>query len=488
MPSMKKFTRRYYFDLIISAIFILSLGVTSISNNTYLNLILKLVSVIFFSVMTVLRLKFIYEIKVKNVMQIFVRELANPFFKKFIVVFGTLITFSTLTLSYSHNVDYGVWKLSNLVLVILPFIVLILININHNPTKLNEVFVKVTEIFLVTVSLLIFLIKPFDYLGIEYGISLERWSHVVFGRVSGFLFLFYLLHLLFQKEKVSFYNLIVIALGGYSIYLTGLRAAIAGFIIIIPMVFVVSFLFKRDMRKLAKIASILVVVVVLGLLFNNTNESYERLGKISSVITTGQVDDGAVNARLDGWIVGWEMITDSPILGRGIGGYNSDFRDYEIQKLIEYPHNLFIELVVELGVVGWIFSIMIILFVVYFAKKILLSEGCGEWEDGRRGEWEKRRMGEEEIRLHRKTVSPRQVRLHRKTVSPRQVRLHRKAVSPRQAGRGSGTVDWKLLTVYFLLMFSLWLAMFSKDVSSQSLLWVSISVLSWQFSVGRQKE
>lgn len=440
---MKKFTKQYYLDFILSVIFILTLGVTSISNNTYLNLTLKLVSVIFFSVITVLRLKFIYDIKVKKVPQIFVTELSNPFFKKFIVVFGTLITFSTLTLSYSHNVAYGVWKLSNLVLVMFPFLVLILINVIHNPTKLYEVFVKVTEIFLVTVSLLIFLIEPFDYLGIEYGISLERWSHVVFGRVSGFLFLFYLLHLLFQKENVSLYNLMVIAVGGYSIYLTGLRAAILGFIIIIPLIVFASLLFLRDMRKIAKIASVLVVVVVLGLLFNNTSESYERLGIISNVITTGQVDDGAVNARLDGWSVGWEMIKGSPFLGRGIGGYNSDFMDYELQKLMKYPHNLVVELVVELGVVGWIGFLLIIYIIVYYGRRIFLIgmivEQSGRSEDGENG-----RMGEEED------------------------------------GRGSRTVDWKLLTVYFLLMFSLWLAMFSKDASSQSLLWVSLAVFSWQ--------
>jgi len=454
---MKKFTKQYYLDFLLSVIFILTLGISSISNNTHLNLTLKLVSVIFFSVMTVLRLKFIYDIKVNNVSQIIVTDLTNPFLKKFIVVSAIIFLILSATLSYSHYTDYGIWKIVNLVLVMFPFLFLVLINIKHEPMKLYEIFVKVTEIFLVTGGLFVFLLAPFDYLGIEYKLSLERWSHVVFGRVSGFLFLIYLLHLLLLKEKVTIYNLLIIAVSIYSIYLTGLRAAIVGLMIIIPLIFIVSFYFKREFIRIAKLAAVLVVVVVLGLLFNNTNESSERLGKISSIVTTGETDDGAVNARLDGWMVGWEMIKDSPFLGRGIGGYNSEFRDYEVQKLIEYPHNLFVELVVEFGLLGWIFSIMLILFIVYFGKIILLSDICGEREKRRRGEEENGRMG------------------------------------GREKGRNnislSFTSDFSILiSVFFLFLFSLWLGMFSKDISSQSLLWVSLSVLSLQYSIWNKAE
>lgn len=420
---MKKFNKQYYLDFILAVIFIFTLGVTSISNNTHLNLTLKLVSVIFFSVMTVLRLKFIYDIKVKNVLQIFVTDLKIPFFKKLTAVFAITFLILSATLFYSYNASYGIWKLLNLVLVMFPFLFLVLINMNHNSAKLYEMFVKVTEIFLVTGSLLVFLIEPFDYLGMEYKLSLERWSHVVFGRVSGFLFLFYLLHLLLLKEKVTIYNLLIIAVSGYSIYLTGLRAAIVGLIIIIPLMLIATFYFKREFIRIAKLAAVLVVVLILGLLFNNTNESSERMGKISNIVTTGETDDGAVNARLDGWIVGWEMIVDSPFLGRGIGGYNSEFRDYEIQKLIEYPHNLFIELGVELGIVGWVLSTFLIAIVLSMLWKYLANCRIDELKN-------------EKLLVN--------------------------------------------LVLLFLVIFSLWLGMFSKDISSQSLLWVSLVVLSWK--------
>jgi len=440
---MKKFNKQYYLDFILAVIFIFTLGVTSISNNTLLNLTLKLVSVIFFSVMTVLRLKFIYDIKVKNVLQIFVTDLKIPFFKKLTAVFAITFLILSATLFYSYNASYGIWKLLNLVLVMFPFLFLVLINMNHNSAKLYEMFVKVTEIFLVTGSLLVFLIEPFDYLGMEYKLSLERWSHVVFGRVSGFLFLFYLLHLLLLKEKVTIYNLLIIAVSVYSIYLTGLRAAIVGLIIIIPLILIATFYFKREFIRIAKLAAVLIVVVVLGLLFNNTNESSERLGKISSIVTTGETDDGAVNARLDGWIVGWEMIVDSPILGRGIGGYNSDFKDYEIQKLIEYPHNLFIELVVELGLVGWVLSTFLIAIVLSMLWKYLAN--C-------------------------RIDVP--------------IGKHRDFAKYAQKGRdinfGIRSHFSILISAYFLVIFSLWLGMFSKDISSQSLLWVSLVVLSWK--------
>jgi|GEM_PF-4625507 len=510
---MKKFTKQYYLDFILSVIFISTLGVTSISNNTYSNLTLKLISVMFFSVMTVLRLKFIYKIKIKNVLQIFVTDLTSPFFKKLFAVFAIIFLILTATLTYSHNTAYGIWKIVNLVLVMFPFLLLILININHKSTKLYEIFVKVTEIFLVMGSLLIFLIEPFDYLGMEYKLSLERWSHVVFGRVSGFLFLFYLLHLLFLKEKVTIYNLIIIAVCGYSLYLTGLRAAIVGLIIIIPFVFVASFYFKRDIIRIAKLASVAVVIAVLGILFNNANEPYERLGKISSIVTTGQTDDGAVNARLDGWMVGLEMIKDSPFLGRGIGGYKADFKNYSIQKAIKYPHNLFIELAVEFGLLGWIGSLAIVYFIIYWGRRVFLKI-MYERKKGRKAGWVKRRKGEEEKRrsgftgnqFRRDRMGEWEIRLHWKSVSPRQDGRKGDPASSkndfppsferqlRRTGAETGWVEGRnislslnshfsiLISMYFLVIFSLWLGMFSKDISSQSLLWVSLAVLSLQWA------
>lgn len=419
MPSVKIININNAIDWLTSALFILLLGTTSISNNSHQNLTLKLISVILFGILTALRVKIIYGLSTRSTLAKLQNDLEQ--FLPWKVIWRIVLSFIIITfsLAYSENLNYGIWKLANIILIIFPSVILVMLNIVHGREILLKNFIRITEIFLLVSSILILVMHPFDYLGVEYKLSIERWSHVVTGRVHGFLFLFYFLYASFIKKKVRTKEYAVIFVSGLGLYFIGLRAAILGVMILLPVILSLMYFVRRNITNLLRLSLTIAATIIIIFFIGNINEPAERLYRVGEFLIYNEVDDGAINARLEGWMVGWEMIKDSPFIGRGLGGYNSDFRDHEIQKIIKYPHNLFIELVVELGILGCVVIILIIGFIIVNLANLRICELKTE------------------------------------------------------------TTNFNLVLL-FLVIFSLWMAMFSKDISSQGLLWVSMGILSFQ--------
>ena len=54
---------------------------------------------------------------------------------------------------------------------------------------------------------------------------------------------------------------------------------------------------------------------------------------------------------MDLWELSWEMIKEYPLLGTGLGGFKG-YKNIEWTRVIEYPHNIILEMTAEGGVVG----------------------------------------------------------------------------------------------------------------------------------------
>jgi len=110
--------------------------------------------------------------------------------------------------------------------------------------------------------------------------------------------------------------------------------------------------------------------------------------------------DPAIHSRLDSWELSWEMIKEYPLLGTGLGGFKG-YNNIEWTKVIKYPHNIILEMTAEGGVIG----LLILILLIYI---ILLRV-------------------------------------------------------------------WKIYPgIILFFLFALWLAMFSKEFSNQSLLWIGL--------------
>lgn len=417
-------------NYIVSAWFIASLAATSISNDSPKNYLFKLIIILVFGIITFLRIRINRGKETRSKLN---KLITSKIFSKYSIGVSIITLYFATTLLYSENVYYGSWKLLNLSTIIVPLVLLTLLNLQIDTERLYQSFKHVAAIYLTAAALVIIAFHPFDYIAGGYKLSVERWSHVIMGRVNGFLFLILFLDALFSYRKVKLSEYIVLVIAGYSLYLIGLRAAVVMLLLLLPSALILVYYFSKQLFKSVKMG--LTLAVILGLVLvlpaiDNTNA--DRMEEFGKVIETGETTDGAINARLSLWEISWEMIKKKPVLGWGLGGFQSEFENHRVQVVLKYPHNLFIELIVELGLMGWIFSLALITFLLLISYKNLTDWRIGELSNSNR----------------------------------------------------IGDMIAFQISLLFLVLFSLGLGMFSKDISSQSLLWVSLSVLSWQWAVG----
>lgn len=68
------------------------------------------------------------------------------------------------------------------------------------------------------------------------------------------------------------------------------------------------------------------------------------------------------------WNGSWEMFLNNPLLGTGVGNFQEIAFEYMGRRIYSHPHNLIIQLVLELGLLG---IIALIWFVYELGKKLI---------------------------------------------------------------------------------------------------------------------
>jgi len=392
----------------------------------------------------------------------------NNGFKKLFSILFLFICYLSLTLTYSSNPAYGFQKILNFIISIVPSVIVFYYLIS----TLNELRLKLFlySISAITIVSVIFIIinYPFDQSTI-YHYKPGRWSHVIYGRMISSIAVVLLSYLMWviKKGKASLlpkklttleqvrdtpwqekrweiiFLIFVTSMAIYGTYLSALRAAFVGLmlvgvgLLVISAWFVVrssrfknSFTGKRVHSELTKneepayrsgrlrtqnvnmVYSLLIITILSALLIflipkpDIINYRFDNMIAIDDLQFK---DDPAIHSRLDSWELSWEMIKEHPLIGTGLGGFNG-YNNIEWTKAIKYPHNIILEMTAEGGVVGLL--VLCSLFVVIFKSSYRFSK----------------------------------------------------------------------FTFYFLL-FTLFLSMFSKEFSNQSLLWVGLAFVG----MGRER-
>ncbi|OGL77388.1 hypothetical protein A3J43_03735 [Candidatus Uhrbacteria bacterium RIFCSPHIGHO2_12_FULL_54_23] len=125
-------------------------------------------------------------------------------------------------------------------------------------------------------------------------------------------------------------------------------------------------------RKLLA-TSVLIVIAAIGIFV--LKDSFNLRG-----ISTVQGGD-SVSVRLTQYRETWEILKDHPVFGAGLRGYQTAMIPYHQQNYIEifmYPHNIFLAVWSELGLLGLIAFVWII--AIFF--KTTLSPFCHSRENG----------------------------------------------------------------------------------------------------------
>ncbi len=399
----------------------------------------------------------------------------NNGFKKLFSILFLFICYLSLTLAYSSNPVYGFQKILNFIISVVPSVLVFYYLVSTlNELRLKLFIYSLGIISVLTVSYII-IVYPFDQSTI-YNYKPGRWSHVIYGRMISSFAVVLLLYLMWMIEKGKtrlrydtvrqakeerrrvLFLMFITSLSVYGTYLSALRAAFVGLMLVGVGLLVISAWFvvrssrfknlftgKRVHSALTKneelrtkelknnyaqagpgfgVLSTLLVITILSalLIFFVTkpdiiNYRFDNMTAIDNLQFKG---DPAIHSRLEAWELSWVIIKEHPFIGTGFGGFNG-YNNIEWTKMIKYPHNIILEIVVEGGVVGLLVfcSLLAVVF-----KNIFHFEG---------------------------TVN---------------------------------TSHVSHLTFYFLLLtfflFTLWLALFSKDLSSQAVLWIGLAFYGFE--------
>lgn len=329
---------------------------------------------------------------------------------------GILILYPALTLVYSGNYGYGFQKILNFVVCIVPIVLSAKL---LDAVKWNISFGKLSlaliSLIVIVTFIAVIIVHPFEHSTV-YAFEPGRWSHVFVGRIISFLLLVLLMVLLNSRKKLCIRLTPVVVLGFYLVYLTGLRSAILG-VMLFSIIYAVYYLIKKRLFKYHYYALIIIITCsILLILITGVIIPYDvkTSGRIENLLQIENLYFGG-EAGLQARISSAKIAWEMFLNNPLIGNGYGSFNGYNnIKWTLDQKYPHNIILEILSE-----FGIIGLLFFGYVFYKIIYS------------------------------------------------------INHLSDGTGFAT----RLPLLILLFFSLWLAMFSKDLSTQSLLWIFLALI-----------
>lgn len=273
--------------------------------------------------------------------------------------------FLAVTLLYSSNTYFGSLKWFNFLITFYPLVyAYYVLFLTMNKTRSYILNLQLGLLLLFTL-IIILVIHPFGYNGI-YSLSLDQWSHVILGRFIGLLSLMFILFYLNRVFNISHSVAFLISTSLFLLNLiTGLRGGILAIGIIAVCLVGYSLLKKNYLRGIIVSLSLLSTLFVFFIFPDTFGLAGDRIINLAGYSEGKSVLDGSISARESLYKISIETIKHKWLWGTGFGG----FKDPNLGRdafIIKYPHNLFLEFWVELGIPG---VGIILIFLYYLFKK-----------------------------------------------------------------------------------------------------------------------
>ena len=182
--------------------------------------------------------------------------------------------------------------------------------------------------------------------------------------------LLFALYLLKEKNQTELYfmNILFILLAGL-IYISGERAAF--FLFILSYVFIMIFLEKFTKLKIILSVFSLILIIVLTFSFKDVKDRM-----ISSPANT--IKKSIFTPEHDSLIrTAYNMFLDKPIFGHGPKMFRVICKDEKyatgVTPCMKHPHNFYVQLLAETGIIGFGFLFSALVYVLYCAYRQLKS-------------------------------------------------------------------------------------------------------------------
>jgi O-antigen ligase len=145
--------------------------------------------------------------------------------------------------------------------------------------------------------------------------------------------------------------------------LSGFRAGIIGvvFLFLIAIIYQIIYANKKSKKNNWYYILSAIAVLLLFLLIVKPELTEKRFNSIKLNYGVEYFQDPGIQSRLDSYKIALKEGMENLIFGAGLGGFN-DANKLRSNQII-YPHNIFLEFFSELGIIGLIFFIMILIII-----------------------------------------------------------------------------------------------------------------------------
>tara|TARA_R110002049_G_scaffold307735_1_gene509285 strand:- start:118 stop:948 length:831 start_codon:yes stop_codon:yes gene_type:complete len=179
---------------------------------------------------------------------------------------------------------------------------------------------------------------------------------IITSRMAGILICY---GLYYSKKKILRIRVFFGLLGFLIVVLTGTRTLFLSFTVLILISSFIDFrylkfrLLGRRTKKRLLLYITLSLLIILSFKFNIFSFSEELLGRFynSFTLLNNHTSDNSTMERLDQWYSSLEILFSHPFFGIGLGGFGFYYYGYDLRL---YPHNIFLEVIAEGGLIAFI--------------------------------------------------------------------------------------------------------------------------------------
>lgn len=315
----------------------------------------------------------------------------------FLVIFWVYISIQSFFFENANSIK----SISYIRFLLLPFSIAYLLNQNLKKIIQLKIFYLLTVLFVGGDVLLQFLTGKdlfgyrADHINGIFEYPFERWKEHTLQRFAGpfgfdkkagaFILFFGILGFFLNNnlvhKKIDLHLILFFLIMTGSIIITGDRAPL----IILFITFLMVIIFQQKFRKKAIVVFISSALVFSSILIFSEDTKYRY---ISNIIEYSQSENSNQNlnqkiakmARDNPWtahfLTATEIFKDSPIFGKGVRSFRYECKKYpDVKTSYAYlrcsthPHNLFFEIISEIGSIGLIMFLLIIFELLRTKKK-----------------------------------------------------------------------------------------------------------------------
>lgn len=295
-------------------------------------------------------------------------------------IFYTWIIFSTLyTSSNSYYLHKTLYFLTNILAFIFPVFLYRYFHIN----KFFKYFISLSTGF--NIFFIVFILPYIYTVPSYYEIA---GSYLFVSLYSGMnILLFLILKLKYQSTYLTYSILII---NFYTLMTSGGRAGIIFTFFLLILYYLskinVSKILQIHVKKVFKYFLLIITLSLAGLTYfsinNSANSNAEKLQLLDRTVnrlillskSTGGEDTGqSMNVRYELMTFSVDKIFDNTphfLFGYGVGSFSMEYLNEDKRG---YPHNIILEILLELGIIGLIFFLIFYIYIIKGYKYTLVS-------------------------------------------------------------------------------------------------------------------